>query len=707
MRFTLAVFTTLLLSFNVFSQGLLLIDGANTINFTGLTGTGFTTIPASGELDSDEWKTSGFSDGNTTFGANYTTGDFARGTSTGGVSTGGVYIFDVGGGNEALGVQPGGTDFTPGFFYLRTTNNTGSAIQEIEVSFDIYDYNDQNRSNSMIFSHSDDDATYEQIASLDFISAEALDAVPSWQSTSRSTTLTGLQVANATNYYFSWGGTDIGGSGSRDELAIDNIVITTHLDNVTAPRFITDFPAARNVTTDNFDLVVQLDEIGTAYYVVLPTAAPAPDSDQVKAGENASGASAGISGSMAVPTAFAEATVNIPGLVEGLTYDVYVVAEDDEVSPNLQASPSMIQIEAKLESIAITEFISNPLGIENGAEWIEIYNFGPTTVDLNGWTLKDEGIENITISATSLILESDAFLILANNKTTFETEWLGGTPDSRVIEISTFALANTTDQIILSNSSGTIVWSLAYDDDETEGNATYLVYSESTDVNTYGSLALPGVVRNGNDNLGTTLGYEGNNHTADPLAYASTQGDTGSPLDGNYSVMLPVEMLSWHGNALSDQAELRWSTSSELNNMGFYIEKSINGTHFDEIAFINGNGTTNTISHYTYRDYAFNQSAYFRLVQIDYDGTETTTEIIYLEDKQEKKIKLYPNPIEDKVSLSGSFDEQNLWVDINDSHSKNFSGLVDWPTAKQLLLNLGPGIYYISINHQSQKIIKK
>ena len=55
------------------------------------------------------WDASGFS------GAGFSEN---RGSSTGGVSTGGTYAFDIGGGNVALGVQPGGSDFSPGYYEL-------------------------------------------------------------------------------------------------------------------------------------------------------------------------------------------------------------------------------------------------------------------------------------------------------------------------------------------------------------------------------------------------------------------------------------------------------------------------------------------------------------------------------------------------------------------------------------------------------------
>ncbi|MBN1217568.1 MAG: hypothetical protein JXM69_01465, partial [Anaerolineae bacterium] len=124
-----------------------------TEEFTGFTGSGFDPNPGVGQLDSDIWSVTGLSDGDLLFGDSQTTGDFARGPSAGGVTTGGVYAFDVGG-NTILGVQPGGTDFTPGEIILRLQNNTGSTITQLDVSYDIWYRNDQPRANSLNFSYS-------------------------------------------------------------------------------------------------------------------------------------------------------------------------------------------------------------------------------------------------------------------------------------------------------------------------------------------------------------------------------------------------------------------------------------------------------------------------------------------------------------------------------------------------------------------------
>ena len=53
-----------------------------TIDFTGFDGSGFAPAPAAGQLDSDDWRVTGFSAGSGTFGGTHTTNDFARGAKS-------------------------------------------------------------------------------------------------------------------------------------------------------------------------------------------------------------------------------------------------------------------------------------------------------------------------------------------------------------------------------------------------------------------------------------------------------------------------------------------------------------------------------------------------------------------------------------------------------------------------------------------------
>jgi len=210
------------------------LNTAVTEDFSGFDGSGFAPAPAAGQLDSDTWRVKGLSEGDMMFGDTKTSGDFARGSSMGGVTTGGVYSFDVGGGNTVLGVQPGGSDFAPGDFTLKIQNNTGSTITELEISYDIYVYNDQDRANSFNFAHSsDDNSSYTAEPGLNYTTPEAADPSPAWVSVSQSITLTGLSIADGGSYFLQWQSDDVSGSGSRDEVGLDNVSITANPTTVT------------------------------------------------------------------------------------------------------------------------------------------------------------------------------------------------------------------------------------------------------------------------------------------------------------------------------------------------------------------------------------------------------------------------------------------------------------------------------------------
>jgi len=196
------------------------------ITFTGFTGSGFASSPSAGQLDSDEWRIEGLSEGNGTWGGTHTTGDFARGSSSGGVGTGGIYAFDIGGSDITLGFQAGGSDLTPGMIILRLVNNGIDPITQLDVSYDVLEYNDQNRANSINFAYgegSTEPGSFISVSALDYTTTEAANPSPTWVSTNRTTTISGLNVNQNQFLFLVWESDDVSGSGARDEIALDNI----------------------------------------------------------------------------------------------------------------------------------------------------------------------------------------------------------------------------------------------------------------------------------------------------------------------------------------------------------------------------------------------------------------------------------------------------------------------------------------------------
>lgn len=192
-------------------------------DFQSFAGNGFSPTPAAGQLDSNIFRATGMSDGTVLYGGTATTGDYARGQSSGGVTTGGVYAFDTDGTNIIWGVQPGGSDWTPGTFEIRIQNTTGSALNNFMVSYDIYVNNDQDRGNSFNFAYFTDTFPYTSVPALDYTSPTNADA-NGFVKISRSTRIN-VAVPAGGHIYFEFNGDDVSGSGSRDEFGLDNVVV--------------------------------------------------------------------------------------------------------------------------------------------------------------------------------------------------------------------------------------------------------------------------------------------------------------------------------------------------------------------------------------------------------------------------------------------------------------------------------------------------
>ena len=100
---------------------------------------------------------------------------------------------------------------------------------------------------------------------------------------------------------------------------------------------------------------------------------------------------------------------------------------------------------------------------------------------------------------------------------------------------------------------------------------------------------------------------------------------------------LPIQLVSFTGSITGqNQVRLDWSTLSESNNFGFEIQKSTADApasfHSVPGSFTPGHGTTNIPQQYAYMDTSAYQGVwYYRLKQIDLDGTERYTHGIRLE----------------------------------------------------------------------------
>ena len=212
-----------------------LIDFDNTVagvNNGEYEGGGLSPSPASGQLDSNGLLIEGLSEGDTSFGGSHVSGDFARGASTGGVGAGGLYAFDVSNGGTsdiALGVQPGGSDFTPGAIILKFENRTGSTITDLNIAYEVFVKNNEARGNSITFETGGDFNNTTAVNGLDYVTPAATDGIfnTTWRRSLFQTNVS-VNIADGGVYYLKWSSDDATGSSNRDEFAIDDIQIVAN-----------------------------------------------------------------------------------------------------------------------------------------------------------------------------------------------------------------------------------------------------------------------------------------------------------------------------------------------------------------------------------------------------------------------------------------------------------------------------------------------
>ena len=121
------------------------------------------------------------------------------------------------------------------------------------------------------------------------------------------------------------------------------------------------------------------------------------------------------------------------------------------------------------------------------------------------------------------------------------------------------------------------------------------------------------------DNIGSIIL---NSHPASSNVLLVDGLQLGPSWNGFNLLGLPIELSDFSVRKKNAAAvELNWTTSSEINNDFFTIEKSRNGFDFLEIGMLDGQGQSNSNNHYRFIDeQPYEGYNYYRLKQTDFDG---------------------------------------------------------------------------------------
>ncbi|MFT4737476.1 MAG: hypothetical protein ACI8QD_000482 [Cyclobacteriaceae bacterium] len=202
------------------------------------------------------------------------------------------------------------------------------------------------------------------------------------------------------------------------------------------------------------------------------------------------------------------------------------------------------------------------------------------------------------------------------------------------------------------------------------------------------------------------MGADGTGDSTDYYINSSTSscGESGF-------VTLPVELLDFSSKSTAQGIELNWSTATESFNSHFEIEKSRDGTSFTSIGIVNGHGTSAEVQTYRYMDREVT-SSYYRLKQVDFDGTAAYHEIIKSDDMNFGLFdtNFYPNPATDRVTinLAGFVFATSAEFQLFDLQGQLIKSAVLTSPFTEINLNgLRPGLYIVQTNYLKEKSIDR
>ena len=369
------------------------------------------------------------------------------------------------------------------------------------------------------------------------------------------------------------------------------------------------------------------------------------------------------------------ASISLPGDVNNTFFHVGFRWYNDELVGTTAGAFSIDNVVVEGKSVAIDFSAGNP---DNGAD----ENVGPNETAY----FFDDGSGQYIGSLRS-VSGGDfgcSRMELVTN-TVQAVPFMGGTRTTRTFEVSS---ANQTDEyeVTIFFSSG--AWSnisaggnprltktTAATWEEADASNTVFATNQSIDMNA-GSSGEVSIT-------GTFTGFS---------TFAVTAG----------AVVLPVELLDFTARPQEQHIELNWRTASEQNNDGFALERRAAGeSTFRPIAWIAGNGSTETESAYAHpdREVVAGTTYYYRLRQIDFDGTETLSKIVTATlDGKGGTVLINPNPASTEATLTiGNYaGDPSVNVEVLDLNGRLVRRLRTTSNVLKLdLTGLSKGMYLI------------
>lgn len=215
-------------------------------------------------------------------------------------------------------------------------------------------------------------------------------------------------------------------------------------------------------------------------------------------------------------------------------------------------------------SVAISEIMYDPPGADTSHEWIEINNDSDTAVDLSGWKLfENNSNHSLTLISSSATLPAHGFAIIAENATTFQSDWPAFLDSSAILFDSVFSLSNTGETIAIKDSTGAIVDEATYNSASgAAGDGNTLNGSETVWVS---ATATPGKIKSENH---TTAENENNGS-------GNSEGESASNSNSENENTNSENLVTKQDDTKASKAQKKITAKIILPSSASYFDASI------------------------------------------------------------------------------------------------------------------------------------
>lgn len=311
-------------------------------------------------------------------------------------------------------------------------------------------------------------------------------------------------------------------------------------------------------------------------------------------------------------------------------------------------------------------------------QWVELHNAGTSEVDVSDYYLCTfptyEQLGNLTVLVGSTTIPAGDFLVVEWTASDFTT------------------------------SDGEVGLYLDNDFDNADSMADYMQYGEAG--HTRESVA----VEAGEWDAGEFVALASSGKT---VSFFNTQGEVGeedweasNETQGSANDPIPVELTSFDAVTDNQDVHLTWTTASETNNAGFEVQRKREGA-FQQIGFVEGNGTTNVPQTYRFAARELEAGTHtFRLKQIDFDGAfeySPEVEVTIGVDASSTLSAIHPNPARQNAQFTVAVRQtQPVTIALYDVRGRRVATLFDGPLAAGQThqfeisgLDLANGLYFV------------